>query len=344
MGADQPVTVPSPESSAFPDVSVVMPVHDMPLALVRKAIRSVRRQDHPGPIELVLWDDGSRDPVLQTAYAAIAGSFVDAVAPVGERVIATFRTAECRGIARSRNDAVRRARAEWLIWLDGDDELPPDAIGRLLAAVRTSGSPYAIGQCRVLYEGGASQVHRNSRYLAAWRRHRGSEADPLAQVVFNIHGGLVHRDLFWAIGGFDPWFGRAELVNWSAGFLQALPAPRCVRHPGRRHLRLPERRGSHSSDRARVEPERVAALQRYALAEGVPPADLDAPMINVETGARSTSASSRLRRQPASTSSTAYHRAHDARSGPARGWPGSRTSSNRSPHSATAGAPRWLVD
>jgi glycosyltransferase involved in cell wall biosynthesis len=284
MGADQPVTVPSPESSAFPDVSVVMPVHDMPLALVRKAIRSVRRQDHPGPIELVLWDDGSRDPVLQTAYAAIAGSFADAVAPVGERVIATFRTAECRGIARSRNDAVRRARAEWLIWLDGDDELPPDAIGRLLAAVRTSGSPYAIGQCRVLYEGGASQVHRNARYLAAWRRHRGSEADPLAQVVFNIHGGLVHRDLFWAIGGFDPWFSHAELVDWFRRLLRALPHPDAFDILDAVTYVCRKRRGSHSSDRARVEPQRVAALQRYALAEGVPPADLDAPMINVETG------------------------------------------------------------
>ena len=73
MGADEQVIVPSRESSAFPDVSVVMPVHDMPLALVRKAIRSVRKQDHPGPIEVVLWDDGSRDPVLRAAYAAIAG-------------------------------------------------------------------------------------------------------------------------------------------------------------------------------------------------------------------------------------------------------------------------------
>src|SRR3954454_15789951 len=94
MGAGQQVIVPFPDASAAPDVSVVMPVHDMPLRLVRRAIRSVRRQDHPGPVEVVLWDDGSRDPALRAAYAAIAGSFVDAVAPVGERVIATFRTPE----------------------------------------------------------------------------------------------------------------------------------------------------------------------------------------------------------------------------------------------------------
>ena len=67
------MTAPFPDAPVTPDVSVVMPVHDMPLPLVRKAIRSVRKQDYPGPIEVVLWDDGSRDPALRAAYAAIAG-------------------------------------------------------------------------------------------------------------------------------------------------------------------------------------------------------------------------------------------------------------------------------
>jgi len=239
-----------------------MPVHDMPLRLVRRAIRSVRRQDHPGPVEVVLWDDGSRDPALWAAYAAIAGSFVDAVAPVGERVIATFRTPQRHGIARSRNDAVRHTRAEWLIWLDGDDELPPDAISRLLGAVRASGNPYVVGQCRVRYPGCASQVHRNDRYLAAWRRDRGSEADPLANVVFNIHGGLVQRDLFAATGGFDPWFSHAELVDWFRRLLRSLPHPDAFDVLDAVTYTCWKRPGSHSSDRSRVEPQRVAALQR----------------------------------------------------------------------------------
>ena len=186
--ADQQVTAPSLDPPGPPDVSVVMPVHDMPLSLVHRAIRSVRKQDHAGSIEIVLWDDGSRDPVLSAAYAAIARSSVDAVTPAGERTIVTGRSKERRGIAHSRNEAVRRARADWLIWLDGDDELPPEAISNLLTAVRRSGNPYVVGQCRVVHPSGAVQVHRNDRYLATWRERRGSEADPLANVVFNVHG------------------------------------------------------------------------------------------------------------------------------------------------------------
>ena len=57
-------------------------------------------------------------------------------------------------------------------------------------------------------------MHRNDKYLDGWLRHRGSTADPLAQVVFNTHGGIVRRDLFDRTGGFDPWFSHAELVDW----------------------------------------------------------------------------------------------------------------------------------
>lgn len=261
-----------------------MPVHDMPPPLVGAALESVRTQDHPGPIEVVLWDDGSRDPAARAAYAAAPGSFAAAAAPAGERTLVTHGTADRRGIALARNAAVGRARAEWLIWLDGDDELPPDAISTLLASVRGSGNPYAVGQCRVDYPDGASQVHRNDRYLAAWRRDRGTEDDPLARVVFNIHGGLVHRDLFAATDGFDSAFTHAELVDWFRRLLRALPHRNAFDVLDAVTYIYRKRPGSHSSDRLQVEAQRIAALQRYADSAGVPPAELQAPVVDVETG------------------------------------------------------------
>jgi hypothetical protein len=267
-----------------PDVSVIMPVHDMPGDLVRRAIRSVRRQDHRGPIELVLWDDGSCDSRHRGAYERAVASFQAPMTSSGPRTVVTRRTELRRGIAQSRNDAVREAGAEWLIWLDGDDELPPDAIGNLLGSVRKSGNLYAIGQCRVLYPGGAVQVHRNARYLDAWKQGRGSTDDPLATVVFNTHGGLVHRDLFASTGGFDPWFSHAELVDWFRRLFRVLPRPDAFDVLDAVTYVYRKRVESHSSDRVRVQEQRVAALQRYARAEGVPHAELDAPMVNVETG------------------------------------------------------------
>ncbi len=324
--------------SPLPDVSVVMPVHDMPLKYVRRAIRSVRKQDHPGWIEVVLWDDGSRDPYRAGAYAGVGAALEDEAAPVGVRTVSAYRSAAQQGIARSRNDAVDKAGADWLMWLDGDDELPSDAISRLLGSLRKSGNRYAIGQCRVLYGFGVSQVHRNEQYLAAWRRHRGTENDPLANVVFNTHGGLVHRDLFTSSGGFEPEFTHAELVDWFRRLFRVLPHPnafdilRAVTYIYRK------REGSHSTDRTLVQDQRVEALQRYAAAEGVPPAELDAPMVNASTGCPEYKRVERDRSQPAASSSTSYQRAQEADPGiRARRRPASRTSSKRSPQCSAAG-------
>jgi glycosyltransferase involved in cell wall biosynthesis len=269
---------------SVPTVSVVMPVHDMPMTLVRRALRSVHRQNYPGVIETILWDDGSRNPYRRDAYAALASWPDNTSVPAGHRVVVAHRTQEQRGIARSRNDAVARTGAQWLLWLDGDDELPADAISSLVAAVARSENPYAIGQCRVVYPWGVSEVHSNVPYLTAWRRQRASQDDPLAHVVFNTHGGLVRRDLFRRTGGFDPRFSHAELVDWFRRLFRALPTTDAFDVLSTVTYVHHKRSGSQSSDRARVVPQRIEALQRYASAAGIPPAELDAPMVNVATG------------------------------------------------------------
>lgn len=266
-----------------PDVSVVVPVHDMPPRHVRRAIGSVCRQDHPGAIEVVLWDDGSRDPYRSGAYAAMAATLDDPAAQ-GVRTICPHRTAMRQGIACSRNDAVRKASAEWLMWLDGDDELPADAVRQLLGSVRRSGNQYAIGQCRVVYSHGVSQVHRNEQYLAEWRQHRGGVHDPLANVVFNTHGGLVHRELFDKSGGFRPEFTHAELVDWFRRLFLVLPHTEAFDVLRSVTYIYRKRAASHSSQRMLVLRQRMQALQSYAFAAGVPPAELDAPVVNVATG------------------------------------------------------------
>jgi hypothetical protein len=121
-------------------------------------------------------------------------------------------------------------------------------------------------------------------YLNAWRRQRASQDDPLAHVVFNIHGGLVRRDLFRRTGGFDPRFSHAELVDWFRRLFRALPATDAFDVLSTVTYVHHKRIGSQSSDRARVVPQRIEALQRYASAAGMPPAALDAPMVNVATG------------------------------------------------------------
>ena len=103
-------------------------------------------------------------------------------------------------------------------------------------------------------------------------------------MVFNTHGGLVRRDLFRRTGGFDPRFSHAELVDWFRRLFRALPATDAFDVLSTVTYVHHKRSGSQSSDRARVVPQRIEALQQYASAAGMPPAELDAPMVNVATG------------------------------------------------------------
>ena len=161
-------------------------------------------------------------------------------------------------------------------------------------------------------------------------------------MVFNTHGGLVRRDLFDATGGFDPWFSHAELVDWFRRLFRALPRPDAFDVVDAVTYVHHKREGSHSSDRVRVKHQRVAALQRYAHAEGVPPAELDAPMVNVETGCPEYK---RVERDP---DSPGVELLRGVPAGPGGGLGDSGPAparfpdvTNRSPHFSAAGPPRW---
>ncbi|MEK6440318.1 glycosyltransferase [Pseudonocardia sp. T1-2H] len=113
----------SPQESGrdggLPRVAVVMPVRDMDPVLVCRAVASVHGQTYPGPIELVLWDDGSA-----TYDYRFADQWMDGRESAGERTVHPHRWEFSRGIAAARNAGADATSARWLLWLDGDDELP----------------------------------------------------------------------------------------------------------------------------------------------------------------------------------------------------------------------------
>ena len=104
--------------------------HERP-ELVRMAVDSVYAQDYPA-LEAVLVDDGSEGAEALAALAVIEGEFA-------ERGWAVVRQ-ENRYLGAARNAAAARARGEWLLFLDDDNLLFPDAVSRLVRAARFSGA------------------------------------------------------------------------------------------------------------------------------------------------------------------------------------------------------------
>lgn len=102
----------APDPVAGPTFSVIIPVYNGAATLAR-AIESALAQSTPAA-ELIVVDDGSTDE-----SARIAGGF-------GAQV--TCIRQQNAGVSAARNAGARRARGEWLAFLDADDWYYPDRL------------------------------------------------------------------------------------------------------------------------------------------------------------------------------------------------------------------------
>ena len=111
-------------SGSLPGVAICIPTYNQAQFLER-AVESALRQDYPGPTEIWVADDASTDSTaallerLQRAHAKIE----------------VIRQEANVGIAANVSALLRAPRSELLVRLDSDDELEPDFLGRLVAAM-----------------------------------------------------------------------------------------------------------------------------------------------------------------------------------------------------------------
>ena len=125
---EKPETAPD-GSSSLPAVSVIIPAYNV-AGFVEASIRSVLDQTLQ-PVEVIVVDDGSTD---RTA------AVVEAVVDSRVRLVRQSN----RGVSAARNAGLALARAPLVLFLDGDDLLVPDALGRMSAALQAQPDRVAV--------------------------------------------------------------------------------------------------------------------------------------------------------------------------------------------------------
>ena len=115
--------------SGMPLISVIIPTYNR-AHLLGRAIQSVLKQSFSA-FELLIIDDHATDNTAQV------------VAQWDDPRIQYLRLAENRGSSAARNCGIRAAKAEFITFLDDDDELLPDALVALYQALRTA--PDTVG-------------------------------------------------------------------------------------------------------------------------------------------------------------------------------------------------------
>ena len=131
---------PAPGPASWPAVDVVIPCFNEDPSLLEACCRSVAAQDYPGPMQVWLVDDGSRNR--------------DALLAVYERWDAcgwSVRLLDANtGKRTAQDEAVRRGSGELVVLMDSDTVLAPDAIRQAAAAFRDEQVGAVSGSIAVL--------------------------------------------------------------------------------------------------------------------------------------------------------------------------------------------------
>lgn len=166
-------------------VSIIVPARDAAHTLPA-ALDSVIEQRF-GDWEAIVIDDGSTDATVEIAdrYATRDPRF---------RIGSTPGT----GVSAARNAGITIANGRRLLFLDADDWLAPDQLGRLFDAAEAAPDAVASYCGSIRVAGGHGFLPRFSREIAdagqLFARRNG----------LAVHAALVSRDHVEAIGGFDP--------------------------------------------------------------------------------------------------------------------------------------------
>jgi glycosyltransferase involved in cell wall biosynthesis len=186
-----------------PTVSVVVPTHRRG-ALVVRAVHSVLAQTWTD-LEVIVVQDG-----VDTATTA-------ALAAVDDRRLRTIHLPEPQGGSGARNAGVSAARAEWIAFLDDDDEWQPEKLAVQLDAARRLQDPYPIVACRL--------VARSPGGSYVWPRRTPRTGEPLSDYLLARNSlfqgeGLVQtstlltrRDLLLRVP-FRPGLPRHQEWDW----------------------------------------------------------------------------------------------------------------------------------
>jgi glycosyltransferase involved in cell wall biosynthesis len=176
--------------SAAPLVSVVTPCYNQAHFLC-DAIESTLAQTYPR-VELVVVDDGSLDNT--------------------SAVVAKYPLARCvrqdnRGVAEARNAGFGATHGEYVLFVDADDRLTPDAVqAHLRCFVEHPQAGFVVGAMEQITGDGSPRKTRSLPVLESDHYRHLLGANHIANTI----AVMFRRSVFEALGGFIQYFAPAE--------------------------------------------------------------------------------------------------------------------------------------
>lgn len=177
---------------AHPRLSVLIPVYNVSAKYLKECIDSVLRQSYPF-WEICICDDCSSEPETIDLLDELCGS---------SPLIKIVRSMKNGGIADATNRALEIATGEFVVFLDNDDLLTPDALEEVAKAI--SHDPHVD----VLYTDEDKIDQLGARidhyYKPDW------SPEHLESVMYILHMLVVRKRLVLSLGGLRPDYDGAQ--------------------------------------------------------------------------------------------------------------------------------------
>jgi glycosyltransferase involved in cell wall biosynthesis len=196
-------------AGALPRLSIVMPVYNAPLDLLAAAVDSVRAQVFGG-WELCIADDGSTVDGIR--------EYLTQLATEEPRVRVCLRE-ENGNISRATNSAAELATGDFLVLLDQDDLLTPDALAEIALCIQ------ARPDADIVYSDD-DKIDSSGRRFAPQFKPDWSPELLLGYMYFS-HVFVVRRELYAEVGGMRVGFEGSQDYDFA---LRATERARAIAH------------------------------------------------------------------------------------------------------------------
>jgi O-antigen biosynthesis protein len=177
---------------AGPRFSILTPIYETPRDVLESMLKSVRRQSFDN-WEICLVDDASSAPHVR--------QLLERAQRDDPRVQVRFRE-ENGGIVAASNDALEMLDGEFVVLLDHDDRLHPDALVHVDEAILATPE--------------ADYIYTDEDTIDVRGRHGGPFLKPdwsperMRTQMYTCHLSALRRSLVEEVGGFDPDFEGAQ--------------------------------------------------------------------------------------------------------------------------------------
>ncbi len=175
-----------------PYLSLIIPYFNSPENLHR-LLQSIRHSKHAPSYEVIIVDDGSKEPLKGT---------------YGDKIV---RLPSNKGPAIARNRGVEKAKGEFVVFLDGDVTVFPDTLAQIAKVFREDPDVVALTGVWVK-EQKSTDFFPNFKALRDWSYWINERDKSGYYFLFSTRIASIKRTVFLRLGGFNEMY-PAPLVE-----------------------------------------------------------------------------------------------------------------------------------